>query len=104
MHGRGVSDFLALAQPFAIRGVRFRNRMVQAPMCAMYAAPDGAVTPQTIEYYRARARGGAGLVIVEITFTDASGSRAFHAQLGAHDDTMVPGLGELAAAIRDAGR
>jgi 2,4-dienoyl-CoA reductase-like NADH-dependent reductase (Old Yellow Enzyme family) len=103
MHGRGVSDFPALAQPFAIRGLRFRNRMVQAPMCAMYAAPDGAVTPQTIEYYRARARGGAGLVIVEITFTDASGSRAFHAQLGAHDDTMVPGLGELAAAIREAG-
>jgi 2,4-dienoyl-CoA reductase-like NADH-dependent reductase (Old Yellow Enzyme family) len=98
-----MSQFAALAQPFALRNVRFRNRMVQAPMCAMYAAPDGSVTPQTIEYYRARARGGAGLVIVEITFTDATGSRAFHAQLGAHDDTMVPGLGELAAAIREAG-
>ena len=72
-------------------------------MCAMYAAPDGSVTPQTLEYYRARARGGAGLVIVEITFTDALGSRAFHAQLGAHDDTMIPGLGELAAAIREEG-
>jgi 2,4-dienoyl-CoA reductase-like NADH-dependent reductase (Old Yellow Enzyme family) len=98
-----VSGFASLAQPFTLRGTAFRNRMVQAPMCAMYAAPDGAVTPQTIEYYRARARGGAGLVIVEITFTDAGGSRAFHAQLGAHDDTMIPGLGELAAAIREEG-
>ena len=90
----------ALAQPFALRGVRFRNRLVQAPMCTMYAAADGSVTAQNVAYYRARARGGAGLLIVEITFTDAAGSRAFHAQLGAHDDTMIPGLGELAAAIR----
>jgi 2,4-dienoyl-CoA reductase-like NADH-dependent reductase (Old Yellow Enzyme family) len=93
----------ALAQPFEVRGTRFRNRIVQAPMCAMYAAPDGSVTPQVVEYYRARAAGGAGLVIVEITFTDRLGSRAFHAQIGAHDDTMIPGLGELAAAIREGG-
>ena len=93
----------ALAQAFELGGHRFRNRLVQAPMCAMYAAPDGSVTPQVIEYYRARALGGVALVIVEITFTDRLGSRAFHAQLGAHDDTMTPGLGELAAAIKDAG-
>jgi 2,4-dienoyl-CoA reductase-like NADH-dependent reductase (Old Yellow Enzyme family) len=98
-----MNTFASLAQPLQLRGVNFRNRMVVAPMCAMYAAPDGSVTPQTLEYYRARARGGAGLVIVEITFTDTLGSRAFHAQLGAHDDTMIPGLGELAAAIREEG-
>ena len=39
----------ALAQAFELRGRRFRNRLVQAPMCAMYAAPDGSVTPQLIE-------------------------------------------------------
>jgi len=98
-----MSAFPALEQAFELRGVRFRNRLVQAPMCAMYAAPDGSVTPQVVEYYRARAAGGAGLVIVEITFTDRLGSRAFHAQIGAHDDTMIPGLGELAAAIREEG-
>ena len=98
-----MTGFAALAQPLELRGKRFRNRLVQAPMCAMYAAPDGSVTPQVVEYYRARAAGGAGLVIVEITFTDRLGSRAFHAQIGAHDDTMIPGLGELAAAIREEG-
>lgn len=96
-------SFEALARPLEIAGIRFRNRIVQAPMCAMYAAPDGSVTPQVIEYYRARGAGGAALVIVEITFTDRLGSRAFHAQIGAHDDTMIPGLGELAAAIREGG-
>ncbi len=74
-----------------------------APMCAMYAAADGSVTRQTVEYYRARARGGAGLVIAELTFMDALGSRAFHAELGAHNDLMIPGLSDLAEAIKAEG-
>jgi 2,4-dienoyl-CoA reductase-like NADH-dependent reductase (Old Yellow Enzyme family) len=69
----------------------------------MYSAPDGSATPQTVEYYRARANGGAALCIVEITFTDDKGSRAFHAQLGAHDDRMIPGLSDIAEAIRSSG-
>jgi 2,4-dienoyl-CoA reductase-like NADH-dependent reductase (Old Yellow Enzyme family) len=89
----------ALAAPLEIRGIVFRNRFVQAPMCAMYAAPDGSATRQNVEYYRARAAGGVALAIVEITFTDSAGSRAFHAQLGAHHDTMIPGLSDVAEAI-----
>lgn len=92
-----------LASPFTIGRIDFRNRISQAPMCAMYAAPDGSVTPRMVEYYRARAQGGAALIIVEITFTDMLGSRAFHAQLGAHDDRMIPGLSDLAEAIRGEG-
>jgi 2,4-dienoyl-CoA reductase-like NADH-dependent reductase (Old Yellow Enzyme family) len=92
-----------LSSPFEIRGVNFRNRFVQAPMCAMYSAPDGSATPRNVEYYRARAAGGVGLAIVEITFTDSEGSRAFHAQLGAHNDMMIPGLSDIAEAIRSEG-
>ena len=95
--------FPALSQPLTLRGIAFRNRMVMAPMCAMYAAADGSVTRQTVEYYRARARGGAGLVIAELTFMDALGSRAFHAELGAHNDLMIPGLSDLAEAIKAEG-
>jgi 2,4-dienoyl-CoA reductase-like NADH-dependent reductase (Old Yellow Enzyme family) len=95
--------FPALALPISIRGFSFRNRIVQAPMCAMYANADGSATRQNVEYYRARAAGGAGLIIVEITFTDAAGSRAFHAQLGAHDDRMIPGLTDIAEAVRAEG-
>jgi NADPH2 dehydrogenase len=95
--------FPALGLPISIHGVAFRNRIVQAPMCAMYANADGSATRQNVEYYRARAAGGAGLVIVEITFTDDIGSRAFHAQLGAHDDRMIPGLTDIAEAVRAEG-
>ncbi|HEY7246042.1 MAG TPA: FAD-dependent oxidoreductase [Xanthobacteraceae bacterium] len=95
--------FPSLGLPIGIRGVAFRNRIVQAPMCAMYANADGSATRQNVEYYRARAAGGAGLIIVEITFTDDAGSRAFHAQLGAHDDRMIPGLMDIAEAVRAEG-
>ena len=95
--------FPALGLPITIRGVSFRNRIVQAPMCAMYANADGSATRQNVEYYRTRAAGGAGLIIVEITFTDDAGSRAFHAQLGAHDDRMIPGLTDIAEAVRAEG-
>jgi 2,4-dienoyl-CoA reductase-like NADH-dependent reductase (Old Yellow Enzyme family)/thioredoxin reductase len=96
-------DYPSLASPIRVRDVSIRNRLVMAPLCAMYAAPDGSVTSRVVEYYRARARGGAGLIIVEITFTDAYASRAFHAQLGAHSDMMIPGLNELAEAIKGEG-
>jgi 2,4-dienoyl-CoA reductase-like NADH-dependent reductase (Old Yellow Enzyme family) len=95
--------FPALGRAIRLRGISFRNRIVQAPMCAMYAHADGSATRQNVEYYRARAAGGAGLVIAEITFTDSAGSRAFHAQLGAHDDRMIPGLTDIAEAVRAEG-
>ena len=77
-----------------------RNRIVAAPMCVMLANPDGSVSEDVISHYKARARGGAGIVIVEITFTDDQGSRAFHTQLGAHNDRMIPGLNRLAEVIK----
>ena len=93
----------ALTQPGTVGGKIARNRIVLGPLCTMYAAPDGSATPQLIEYYRARARGGAAIVIVELTFIDDIASRSFHAQLGAQSDMMIPGLSELAEAIKGDG-
>ena len=93
----------ALSLPGTVGGKTTRNRVVVGPLCTMYAAPDGSTTPQLIEYYRARARGGAAIVIVELTFIDDIASRSFHAQLGAQSDMMIPGLSELAEAIKGDG-
>lgn len=92
-----------LNDPLAVRGRLLKNRLVVAPMCTNYAAPDGSATRELIEYYRARGRGGAALVTSEIAFVDDLGSRGFVAQLGAHHDRMLPGLGEIAEAIREGG-
>jgi 2,4-dienoyl-CoA reductase-like NADH-dependent reductase (Old Yellow Enzyme family) len=46
---RSAPLFPALALPIGIRGISFRNRIVQAPMCAMYANADGSATRQNVE-------------------------------------------------------
>jgi len=76
---------------------------VVAPICTNYASPDGSASAQLVEYYRARGRGGAALVTTEIAFIDDLGSRGFVAQLGAHHDRMIPGLNDVAEAIREGG-
>ncbi|MDE1173070.1 MAG: NADH:flavin oxidoreductase [Parvibaculaceae bacterium] len=44
-----------------------RNRFVMAPMTRMFS-PQGVPTADVCAYYRARARGGAGLIITEGTY------------------------------------
>lgn len=59
------------------------------------------VTEQLIEFYRERAKGGAGLISVGYaTIDELSGNPG---NIGAHLDTHVPGLARLAAAIHDGG-
>ncbi len=72
------------------------------PMWSGQASPEGAVTDAIIEYHRARAAAGCGLIIVEHSFVTAGG-RHSATRMGVHDDGMLPGLSKLAAAIRSEG-
>jgi 2,4-dienoyl-CoA reductase (NADPH2) len=50
--------------------MRLRNRLVQAPIFTQYATTWGGASRKQIEYHRARARGGVGLIILENTSID----------------------------------
>lgn len=52
--------------PYDIRGLTLPNRVVMAPM-AQYAAVDGDLNDWHFSHYAARAVGGAGLIITEMT-------------------------------------
>jgi len=52
--------------PLTLRGLTLENRVVVSPMC-MYSAEDGAVNDFHLAHYGARAMGGAGLVMCEMT-------------------------------------
>ena len=45
-----------------------RNRLVMAPVTTQYADERGHVTAQLKAHYETRARGGAGLIIVEASY------------------------------------
>ncbi|MAG15380.1 MAG: NADH:flavin oxidoreductase [Dehalococcoidales bacterium] len=75
-----------------------KNRIVMPPMVTRYGSENGFVTERTRNYYEARARGGAALLIVEATYIHPYG-HAFPNQLGISDDGFIPGLGELVQVI-----
>ncbi|MHC4971124.1 MAG: bifunctional salicylyl-CoA 5-hydroxylase/oxidoreductase [Planctomycetota bacterium] len=58
--------------PFELRGLRLENRVVVSPMC-MYSAEDGEVNDWHLVHLGARAAGGAGLVIAEMTDVSRDG-------------------------------
>ncbi|KGJ23099.1 bifunctional salicylyl-CoA 5-hydroxylase/oxidoreductase [Paracoccus sanguinis] len=58
--------------PFALRGMRLKNRVVVSPM-AQYKAKDGTPTDWHLVHYGERAKGGAGLVYTEMTCVSPEG-------------------------------
>ncbi|MDX1485056.1 MAG: hypothetical protein R3229_11290 [Alphaproteobacteria bacterium] len=63
---RPASNHPALFTPFTLRGMELINRIVVSPMC-MYSSVDGTVGEFQLVHLGARALGGAGLVITEMT-------------------------------------
>jgi len=97
-----IMEYPHLFRTGTIGDVQIKNRIVMPPMAMNYSEPDGTVTDRNVHYYRERARGGVGLVIVEGAFTDKSTKqRAFG--MGVSEDRFIPGLQRLADAIRSAG-
>ncbi|HSF04549.1 MAG TPA: FAD-dependent oxidoreductase [Methylomirabilota bacterium] len=93
---------MKLFTPIALRGVGVPNRIVMPSMTTRLATPEGAVTPQLIQYYLARAEGGAGLVTVEMCSPEPAG-RHRAGELGILDDRSLPGLQQLTSRLKMAG-
>ena len=88
-----------LFKPFTVKGMELPNRLVMPPMVTNFASEEGAVTRKMIEYYAERAKGGMGLIIIEMSFPHPTG-KAFTCMLGVHHDKFIPGLNELAETIK----
>jgi anthraniloyl-CoA monooxygenase len=58
--------------PFKLRDMSLRNRIVMSPM-AMYSAVDGVPDDFHLVHYGARALGGAGLIVTEMTCVSPEG-------------------------------
>jgi anthraniloyl-CoA monooxygenase len=58
--------------PFRLRDMRLKNRVVVSPM-AQYKAIDGCPTDWHLVHYAERAKGGAGLVCIEMTCVSPEG-------------------------------
>jgi 2,4-dienoyl-CoA reductase-like NADH-dependent reductase (Old Yellow Enzyme family) len=91
-----------LLTPARIGAVEIRNRIVMPPMTTRTADEDGHVTDDTVAYYLARARGGVGLITVEMASPEKAG-RHRRREVGIYDDRFLPGLARLVQEIHRTG-
>jgi len=89
-----------ILEPIRINRLEVKNRICM-PAMNMNMAVDYAVTDRLVDFYAERARGGAGLIVVGFATVDewSAGSN----KLGAHKDSLLPGLRRLAEAINSNG-
>lgn len=92
-----------LFKPGYIGNYLILNRLVMAPMATGYASSHGEVTDNNIDYYESRARGGAGLIIVEAACVDSPVGREGFGQIHIDHPRYIPGLSRLATAIKSHG-
>ncbi|MDB4913203.1 MAG: oxidoreductase [Gemmatimonadetes bacterium] len=79
-----------LFDPYSIRGVTLRNRIVVSPMC-QYSSVDGFATDWHLVHLGSRAVGGASLVIAEASAVSPEG-RISPYDLGIWKDEHIEGL------------
>ena len=88
--------------PGKIGSVEVRNRTVMSAM-GTNMSDHGFVNDAIINHYVERAKGGVGLIIIEVTCVDTPLGLNTVNMLVADDDKYIPGLAKLAAAIHAQG-
>ena len=90
-----------LFSPATIGSRRVQNRVVLAPMGTRFNHHDGSVSDRYVNYLRARAQGGAGLLITENTHLRHELTQT--TSLGAYHDRLICGLSRLPHAVHPFG-
>lgn len=88
-----------LRSPIRIGPLGLANRLVMSPMGVNLGAPDGGVTDDLIAFYEARARGGVGLIITEVTRVEGGAGISDPCQLAAYRPQDIPELQRLVDAV-----
>lgn len=91
----------SLFQPYSVKGLSLRNRIVVSPMC-QYMADDGVVNDWHHVHYGALARGGAAVVVAEATAVAPEG-RITPGCAGLWTDAQAEAWRPIVATIKAAG-
>ena len=96
-------NFPHLFSPIRIGRVDLKNRIIFPPIATNLARVSGEISDRQAFHYARRARGGAGLIIVENACIDFPASRHGATQPRIDSDEFIPGLATLARAVHDEG-
>ena len=96
-----MTELTKLFEPGKMGKIELKNRIIMAPCGTHFSSLDGFVTDRYLSYYGERAKGGAGLIIVEACKCRKGGSTG--GWIVATSDKYIPGLKKLADAIHKEG-
>ncbi len=89
-----------LFDPISLGHLKLKNRILM-PAMHMNMCRKFVVTDQLIDFYRERASGGVAMINVGYATVDELSG--LPGNIGAHSDAFIPGLTDLATAIKDGG-
>lgn len=92
---------MSVFEPYKIKNLELRNRIVMAPMC-QYSAKDGIPNEWHTTHYLSRAHGGVGMIMVEMTNVEPRG-RITDGCLGIWSDGHVPHYKRLVDSVHKTG-
>jgi 2,4-dienoyl-CoA reductase-like NADH-dependent reductase (Old Yellow Enzyme family) len=92
-------DFPTLFSPLDVGPMRLKNRIFSSGHDTVMAH-DGEVTDQLVAYHRARAEGGAGLIVMQVAGIHETARYTSHV-LMITDDSCIPGYRRLAEAVHE---
>jgi 2,4-dienoyl-CoA reductase-like NADH-dependent reductase (Old Yellow Enzyme family) len=92
--------FPNLFSPFAVGPATFRNRIFSTGHMTCLLDDDLQPDPRFVAYHESRARGGAGLIIMEAARIHETGG---HRNLDASQDSCIPGLRRVGEAVHKHG-
>ena len=97
MSARPSAAFPHLFQPLQLRGCTLKNRIMSTGHDTTLPV-DGTVNDALVAYQEARARGGAGLIVLQVSGVHETARYTNHV-LMAIDDSVIPGYRRVAQAV-----
>lgn len=91
-----------LLEPAKIGSIDVRNR-IYMPSMGLNQAINGYVSQKQLDYYEERAKGGVGMIAVEVSCVRAPEGINSECMLRSDDDEFIPGLANLAEVIHKHG-
>ncbi len=95
--------FTHLLSAGTIGNLEVRNRIMLSPMGSMYADEDGSCGERIADYYAARAKGGAGMLIFETSAIGWPHGATMPHMAGFSENRFIPGLANLVARVQEHG-
>ena len=97
-----MTAYPRLFSEWRIRNTKIRNRVVFPPTCPTWV-DGGVLTDMATAYYRERARGGVGLIIIGATHVHASSLAAPLLTPQLYNDANIKPLEKIARAVHEEG-